>query len=168
MSRILVAYFSAGGVTARIAKDLAKAAGADLYEIRPSVPYSKEDLDWQNPQSRSSLEMKDEAYRPPLADHDAEIRSYDTLFLGFPIWWYRAPSIIQTFLESYDFTDKTIILFATSGGSGFGGTIRILQKSLPVSTRLREGGILNKKKSQKEWKRWLKAILGSEHGSFEA
>ena len=159
MANILTAYFSASGVTARIAKDLAKAAGADLYEIRPSVAYTKEDLDWQNPRSRSSVEMQDEAYRPPLADHDAEIRSYDTIFLGFPIWWYRAPSIIQTFLESYDFSDKTIILFATSGGSGFGGTIRILQKSLPVSAVLREGGIINKKKSAREWKKWLQEVL---------
>lgn len=122
MSKKLVAYFSASSATAAVARTLAEAAGADLYEIRPQVPYSPADLDWTNKKSRSSVEMNDKSFRPPLADRDAHVEDYDTIFLGFPIWWYTAPTIINTFLESYDFTGKTIILFATSGGSGLGRT----------------------------------------------
>ncbi|HJC42939.1 MAG TPA: NAD(P)H-dependent oxidoreductase, partial [Candidatus Mediterraneibacter gallistercoris] len=120
MSKTLVAYFSASGVTARVAKNLAGAADADLYEIRPAVPYTSADLNWMDKSSRSSVEMKDKSSRPELADTDADIASYDRIFVGFPIWWYTAPTIINTFLESYDFSGKTIILFATSGGSGLG------------------------------------------------
>ena len=103
-----------------MAEYLAQAAGADLYEIRPAVPYTRADLNWMDKKSRSSVEMNDRSYRPELADKDADIASCDRIFLGFPIWWYVAPTIINTFLESYDFTGKTIILFATSGGSGLG------------------------------------------------
>ena len=120
MSRTLVAYFSASGTTAGTAERLAEAAGADLYEIRPAVPYTQADLNWMDKKSRSSVEMNDPSYRPELADEDADIASYDRIYLGFPIWWYVAPTIINTFLESYDFTGKEIILFATSGGSGLG------------------------------------------------
>ena len=120
MSKTLVAYFSASGVTARAAKNLAKAAGADLYEILPAVPYTSADLDWNDKKSRSSLEMNDKASRPELKDHNAPIAEHDTIFLAFPIWWYTAPAIIRTFLEAYDFTGKRIVLFATSGGSGLG------------------------------------------------
>ena len=120
MSNKLVAYFSASGVTGSVAKKLAEAAGADIYEIRPRVPYTSADLNWNNAQSRSSIEMKDKSSRPELADKNANISGHDVIFLGFPIWWYVAPTIINTFLESYDFSGKTIILFATSGGSGFG------------------------------------------------
>lgn len=131
MSKKLVAYFSAGGNTARLAKKLADAAAADLYEIKPAVPYTREDLNWQNKQSRSSVEMNDHSSRPALADQDADIASYDTIYIGFPVWWYIAPTIINSFLESYDFSGKKIILFATSGGSGFGQAVRNLQPSAP-------------------------------------
>ena len=120
MSKKLVAYFSASGTTAAVAKTLAEVAEADLYEIKPQTPYTSADLNWMNKTSRSSVEMNDKSSRPLLADTDANIKGYDTIFLGFPIWWYIAPTIINTFLESYDFSGKTIILFATSGGSGFG------------------------------------------------
>ena len=129
MSRVLVAYFSASGVTAKVAKNLASAAGADLYEIKPAVPYSRADLNWMDKQSRSSVEMRDKSSRPALADTDAKIVDYDTIFIGFPIWWYIAPTIINTFLEAYDFSGKKIVLFATSGGSGFGKAVQSLQQS---------------------------------------
>ena len=131
MEKSLVAYFSASGVTKKKAEKLAQAAGADLYEIRPAVPYTKEDLNWMDKKSRSSVEMADKTIRPALADRDADIAPYDTLFLGFPIWWYVAPTIVNTFLEAYGFTGKKIILFATSGGSGFGNTLKELVPSAP-------------------------------------
>ncbi len=142
MSRRLVAYFSASGTTANVAKSLAKAAGADLYEIKPAVPYSKADLNWMDKQSRSSVEMRDSSSRPALADTDADIKAYDTIFVGFPVWWYVAPTIINSFLEAYDFSGKKIVLFATSGGSGFGKAVAGLQPSAPKAT-ITEGAILN-------------------------
>ena len=129
MSKKLVAYFSASGTTAAVARILAEAAEADLYEIKPQTPYTRADLNWQDKKSRSSVEMNDKSFRPPLANRDAHVEDYDTIFLGFPIWWYTAPTIINTFLEGYDFSDKTIILFATSGGSGFGKTAADLKVS---------------------------------------
>ena len=143
MSKRLVAYFSASGKTAEAAKMLAKAANADLYEIKPEIPYTKDDLNWMNKTSRSSLEMSDKASRPALADKNANISGYDTIFLGFPIWWYVAPTIINTFLESYDFSGKKIILFATSGGSGFGKTVDGLKNSVSANTEIIEGKLLN-------------------------
>lgn len=131
MSKKLVAYFSASGNTARLAKNLAEAAGADLYEIRPAVPYTSADLNWQNKQSRSSVEMSNHSSRPELADKNADIAAYDTIYVGFPVWWYIAPTIINSFLESYDFSGKKIILFATSGGSGFGKAVENLKPSAP-------------------------------------
>lgn len=131
MSKKLAAFFSATGTTAAAAKELAKAAGADLYEIKPETPYTNADLNWQNKHSRSSLEMNDRSSRPAIADTNADIADYDTVYLGFPVWWYTAPTIINTFLESYDFSGKRIILFATSGGSGFGKTVSNLQPSAP-------------------------------------
>ena len=131
MNKKLVAYFSASGSTARLAKQLAEAAGADLYEIRPAVPYTSADLNWQNKQSRSSVEMSDHSSRPELADKNADIAAYDTIYVGFPVWWYIAPTIINSFLESYDFSGKKIILFATSGGSGFGKAVENLKPSAP-------------------------------------
>lgn len=142
MSKKLIAYFSAGGTTAAVAKNLAKAAGADLYEIRPETPYTSADLNWQNKNSRSSVEMRDKSSRPALADADAHIEEYDTVFIGFPIWWYVAPTIINSFLEQYDFTGKKIVLFATSGGSGFGKAVAGLQPSAPGATIV-EGAVLN-------------------------
>ena len=129
MSKKLVAFFSASGVTAGVAEKLAKAAGADLYEIKPAVPYTKADLDWMNKQSRSSIEMSNLSSRPEISGRVDNMDEYDVIFVGFPIWWYVAPTIINTFLESYDLTGKTIILFATSGGSGFGKTAEKLADS---------------------------------------
>ena len=130
MSKKLVAYFSASGVTASLAKSLAEAAGAGLYEIRPEAPYTKADLDWTDKKSRSTIEMNDQTFRPAIADKDANIASYDIVFVGFPIWWYIAPTIINTFLESHDFSGKTIVPFATSGGSGMGKTVEKLRPSV--------------------------------------
>ena len=157
MSRKLVAYFSASGVTAGVAKKLAEAAGADLYEIRPKVPYTSADLNWNNASSRSSVEMKDKASRPELADRTADIKSHDVVFLGFPIWWYVAPTIINTFLEAYDFSGKTIILFATSGGSGFGGAVEGLRPSAPGAV-IREGRVFNRRVSVEELKKWADSL----------
>ena len=118
--KTLVTYLSAGGVTAGVAKRLAEAIGAPLYEIRPAVPYTAEDLDWRDQNSRSSVEMKDKACRPALADTNAPVAEAELIFLGYPVWWYREPSIIDSFLEAYDFQGKKIVLFATSGTSGIG------------------------------------------------
>lgn len=142
MSKKLVAYFSASGTTEKVAKALANAADAKLYEIKPAVPYSKADLNWMNKQSRSSVEMRDKSSRPELADNSAAVDEYDTVFVGFPIWWYIAPTIINSFLEAYDFSGKKIVLFATSGGSGFGKAVDSLQQSAPGATII-EGAVLN-------------------------
>ena len=151
MSKKLVAYFSASGTTANVAKDLANAAGAELYEIKPAVPYSRADLNWQDKQSRSSVEMRDKSSRPALADTDADIADCETIFIGFPIWWYVAPTIINSFLEAYDFSGKKIVLFATSGGSGFGKAVAGLQSSAPNATIV-EGEILNGRPNKAELK----------------
>lgn len=131
MSKKLVAYFSAGGNTASLAKKLAEAAGADLFEIKPAVAYTREDLNWQNKQSRSSIEMNDHSSRPALADAELDTSAYETIYVGFPVWWYIAPTIINSFLERYDFSGKKIVLFATSGGSGFGKAVQNLKVSAP-------------------------------------
>lgn len=158
MSKKLVAYFSASGVTAGVAKTLAEAANADYYEIKPEVVYTKEDLDWKNENSRSSVEMKDKSSRPAIADKDARIEDYDVIFVGFPIWWYTAPTIINTFLESYDFSGKTIILFATSGGSGFGKTASDLKNSVAESTIIREGKVLSGNQSKESLVEWIEEL----------
>lgn len=142
MSKKLVAYFSASGTTAAVAENLAKAAGADLYEIKPAVAYTRTDLNWQDKNSRSSVEMRDKSSRPELADTNANIAEYDTIFVGFPVWWYVAPTIINSFLEAYDFSGKKVVLFATSGGSGFGKAVSGLQPSAPKA-EIVEGEILN-------------------------
>ena len=154
----LVAYFSASGVTARAAKTLAEAAGADLYEIKPKMPYTKADLNWMDKNARSSIEMKDPSSRPELADENADIASYDVIFLGFPIWWYVAPTIINTFLEAYDFSGKTIILFATSGGSGLGKTVEKLKPSVSDTTVITEGKLLNGHVTKENLENWLKTF----------
>lgn len=154
----LVAYFSASGVTARAAKTLAEAAGADLYEIKPKMPYTKADLNWMDKNARSSIEMKDPSSRPELADENADIASYDVIFLGFPIWWYVAPTIINTFLEAYDFSGKTIILFATSGGSGLGKTVEKLKPSVSDTTVIKEGKLLNGHVTKENLENWLKTF----------
>ena len=131
MRKILVAYFSAGGTTKRAATLLARAAGADLFEIQPKEPYTAADLDWTNKRSRSSLEMNDPSSRPEVKSRLANMADYDAVFVGFPIWWYTAPTIVKTFLESYDFAGKTIVPFATSGGSGLGKTESALRPCAP-------------------------------------
>lgn len=153
MSKTLVAYFSASGTTAKAAASLAAAVAGDLYEIKPAVPYTRKDLNWQDMGSRSSLEMKDPSSRPELADRDANIAAYDRIFLGFPIWWYTAPRIIRSFLESYDFSGKTIILFATSGGSGLGKIAKELSSSCPTAV-LKEGRLMNGRLSTEAIKQW--------------
>lgn len=144
MSKILVAYFSATGVTAKVAAKLANAIEADLYEITPETPYTKEDLNWRDDHSRSSIEMKKKwNSRPAIGGEPVEDMSqYDTIFLGFPIWWYKAPTIVNTFLESYDLAGKTIVLFATSGSSGLGGSGKGLEMSAP-GAKIVDGEMMN-------------------------
>ena len=143
MSGKLVAFFSASGVTAALAQRLSRAAGADLFEIKPAVPYTSADLDWTNASSRSSVEMKNPASRPEIAEKLPGMADYDVVFLGFPIWWYVAPTIINTFLESYDFSGKTIALFATSGGSPMGRTLEILRPLCNASVKWLPAKMLN-------------------------
>ena len=157
MSNKLVAYFSASGVTGSVAKKLAEAVGADLYEISPAVKYTSADLNWNNANSRSSVEMRDKSSRPELADRKADIAGHDVIFLGFPIWWYVAPTIINTFLESYDFSGKKIILFATSGGSGFGRAVEGLKPSAP-DAEIREGKLFRSSVSVNELKKWADSL----------
>ena len=157
MSTKRVAYFSASGVTARVAKTLAEAAEAYIYEIRPETPYTPADLDWQDKQSRSSVEMRDKSSRPALADVGAPVNGHDVVFLGFPIWWYVAPTIINTFLEAYDFSGKTVILFATSGGSGFGKAVEGLQPSAPGAL-IREGRVFRGTVTREELKQWADSL----------
>ena len=153
--KVLIAYFSATGTTKKVAENLAKATGGDLYEIKPLQPYTREDLDWTNDKSRSSVEMKNKKYRPKIVDDNFSVSEYDTVFLGFPIWWSVAPTVVNTFLEKHDFSNKTIILFATSGGSGFGRTTFELKQSVSSSTKITEG-ILNNNLSIEDLKNELK------------
>ena len=154
MSKKLVAYFSASGVTAKVADMLADAVGADIHEIQPKVPYTKADLNWMDKKSRSSIEMADKKIRPEIAESNVRIEEYDVVFLGFPIWWYVAPTIINTFLEKYDFSGKKIILFATSGGSKFGKTLEELKISVSEDVEIIEGKLLNGKQSISSIKEW--------------
>lgn len=156
MSKALVAYFSASGVTKKAAQNLAKVAGADTFEIKPAVPYSRSDLDWMDKNSRSSKETHDPSSRPEIASTLSDMEKYDTVFLGFPIWWYLAPKIISTFLESYDFSGKTIIPFATSGGSGMGKTVDVLKTVCPKAN-FKDGKMLNRVTEQ-ELKTWVNSI----------
>lgn len=155
--KILVAYFSASGVTAKAAWKLSEAIGADLHEIKPEVPYSSADLNWMDKKSRSSVEMNDPSSRPTIAEKLADMEKYDVVFVGFNIWWYVAPTIINTFLESYDFSGKTIIPFATSGGSGMGKTNEKLEPSCPGATLL-QGKLLNGNLSEYSLKNWVKNL----------
>lgn len=158
MSKRLVAYFSASGVTAKVAENLADAIGADIFEIQPEVPYTKADLNWMDKKSRSTIEMSNPTSRPAIAAKRDNMDEYDTIFVGFPIWWYIAPTIINTFLESYDFSGKTIILFATSGGSGFGKTVDNLKCSVSDSTVIKEGKLLNGRPSVSELQQWVESL----------
>lgn len=158
MSRKLVAYFSATGVTAKVAELIADAAGADVYQIQPEVPYTAADLNWMDKNSRSSVEMNDKKIRPAMVKRNLQVEDYDVVFLGFPIWWYVAPTIINTFLESFDFAGKKIILFATSGGSGFGKTVEELKASVTDDTQIVEGKLLNGKQTLAGVSEWISSL----------
>ena len=153
----LVAYFSATGTTAKAAKVLANAVGGELYEIKPAVPYTSADLNWMDKNARSSVEMKDAHSRPALADTDAPVAGHDVIFLGFPVWWYVAPTILNTFLEAYDFTGKTIVLFATSGGSGLGKAASGLRVSAP-GAKIMDGRMLNGHLNEAELRTWAEGL----------
>ena len=156
MAKKLVAYFSANGVTKKVAEMISEVSGYELYEIKPKQAYTKADLNWMDKNSRSSVEMKDKKSRPEIITKDIEMSDYDEIILGFPIWWYVAPTIINTFLEAYDFSGKKITLFATSGGSGFGNTVSELKPSAP-NADIVEGKLLNNANKQ-EIENWLKTI----------
>ena len=154
MNKVLTAYFSASGVTARVAREISEAVGSDLYEIAPKEPYTESDLDWRDENSRSSVEMKDSACRPEIAVPVKDMDTYDTVFLGFPIWWYVEPRIVDTFLESYDFSGKKVIPFATSGGSGIENVEKHLRDEYPSISFLK-GRLLNGKGAGE----WAKGLL---------
>ena len=151
----LVAYFSCSGVSKHNAHLFAKVLGCNIYEIKPRVPYTNDDLDFSNENSRTSLEMTNKTFRPPLADLNANLEKYDEIILVFPIWWYVAPTIINTFLESYRLKGKRIVLFPTSGSSGFGNTVRELKASVDPSNTIQEGKVTHNKSSIEEVKEWV-------------
>ena len=157
MSKRLVAYFSASGSTAKLAKTLASAAGAELYEIRPAVPYERRDLNWMNKKSRTTVEMQDKSCRPALKDTDAHVSEADVIFVGFPIWWYREPSVIDSFLDAYDWMGKTVVPFFTSGGSGLGeGQERIAD--LAEGAGVLQGKRFAARASESELKKWIDSL----------
>ena len=156
--KVLVAYFSASGVTAGVADKLSKAIGADLFEIKPAQPYTTADLDWTNKKSRSSVEMDDRSSRPAIANKVTDMSKYDVIFVGFPIWWYREPSIIDTFMESYDFSGKQVIPFATSGGSGMGDSGSIMQKLAPKA-KVDSGKRFSSGVSEADLKTWAEKFF---------
>ena len=153
---ILVAYFSATGTTKRVAGNLAKATGGDLYEIKPVKTYTSADLNWHDGNSRSSVEMNDPKSRPEIVTGDLSFENYDTIYLGFPIWWGTAPKVVHSFLEKYDFSDKKIIIFATSGSSGLGNTANTLKQSVSKTATIIEGNVLNSNPSVEDLKQWVK------------
>ena len=157
MKKTLVAYFSASGVTASVARMVAESAGADLFEIEPQVPYTKADLNWMDKKARSTVEMNNPDSRPQIAKEVKDMSQYDTVIIGFPIWWYVAPTIINTFLESYDFTGRKIALFATSGGSGFGKTVDRLKVSVDKSAQFISEKLLNGA-TQSDIENWVKTL----------
>lgn len=155
--KTLVAYFSASGQTAKLAKTLAGVTGGDLFEIAPETAYTAADLDWMDKKSRSTIEMKDPKSRPAIAGKVADMAQYDTVLVGFPIWWYQAPRIIETFLESYDFSGKTVIPFATSGGSGMGKTNSVLKPSCG-GAKLLEGKVFRRGTSKSDLAAWAESL----------
>jgi len=157
-NKILVAVFSASGVTKRVGEEIARVAGADFYEIVPKEIYTSADLDWMNKKSRSSIEMNDPSARPEIKDKVADMASYDTVIVGFPIWWGVAPHIIDTFLESYDFSGKKIIPFCTSGGSGVGRSDIALHKDVSGDVKWTKGKQINRA-NEAEIRRWLNEVL---------
>ena len=157
MSKNLVAYFSAQGSTAKLARTLASAAEAALYEIKPAVPYERRDLNWMDKKSRATVEMQDKSCRPELADMDAPVAEADVIFLGFPIWWYREPSIIDSFLDAYDWTGKTVVPFCTSGGSDLGeGQSRI--EALARGAKVLRGRRFSARAAEAELRKWIDSL----------
>ena len=156
MEKTLVAYFSASGVTKRVAEKLAQVAGADLFEIEPEQKYTKADLDWTNKQSRSTLEMQDKSCRPTIKSR-VNLTEYQTIFVGYPIWWYREPSIIDTFMEQYDFSQKTIVPFVTSGGSGLGEAPQNMQALAP-NAKVLSGKRLSARITEQELRDWVSKL----------
>lgn len=157
MSKKLVAYFSPTGTTAKAAQAVADAVGADMFEIKPAVPYTDADLDWMDSRSRSTLEMKDDSSRPAIAEKCASMAEYDVVYLGFPIWWYVAPTIVNTFLESCDLTGKTVVPFATSGGSGMGGE-DVLRSACSKGTKWLPGKRLSSRESMASVQKWVESL----------
>lgn len=157
MSKTLVAYFSASGVTAAVAKKLAAASGADLFEIQPEQLYTDDDLNWQNSRSRSSVEMNDRSCRPAIATAVENMAQYETVFVGFPVWWYREPSIIDTFMEAYDFSGKKVVPFCTSGGSGLGDSSQNMQALAPCA-KVVNGKRFSPSVSEGELKTWAESV----------
>ena len=156
MKKVLVAYFSASGVTEGVAKQLAEVTGGDLHNIQPAQPYTDADLDWRDKQSRSSVEMKDKKSRPAITNKLANMQDYEVVYVGFPIWWYTAPTIINTFMESYDFKGKAVIPFATSGGSNIKKASEDLKAAYP-DVNWKEGKLLNRA-SKKELESWVEGL----------
>ena len=157
MSKVLVAYFSVSGDTAMVAKQLAKAANADIFAIKPAVPYTEADLDWHDKNSRTSVEMRT-MEAPEIADKVENMESYDTVFVGFPVWWYLAPTIVNGFLKSYDFSGKTVIPFATSGGSDMAKAEAVLQTKTSRETKWLPGKLINGDMSLDDMKEWVKEL----------
>ena len=157
MANVLVAWFSASGVTTKVAEKLVTAIGADAFEIVPEVPYTQEDLNWMNKKSRSSVEMNDKSSRPAIRNTVGNMDQYDTVYIGFPIWWYREPSIIDTFMEAYDFTGKTVVPFATSGGSGLGDSYKNLQALAP-GAKVFDGEKFSVSVSEEKLKAWAEGF----------
>jgi len=155
---VLVAYFSATGTTKKVAQNLAQITKGDIYEIKPLTLYTSEDLDWTNPNSRTSLEMKDQASRPGIVQENLSLKDYDTIYLGFPIWWGTAPTIVRTFLEKQDFSNKKVIIFVTSGTSGIGNVDQDLKSSISSSAIIIKGKALNGNPSVEELTEWVKTL----------
>ena len=155
-SKVLVAYFSASGVTAGVAKQLAEVTGGELHQIQPEQPYTDADLDWRDKQSRSTLEMQDKTSRPAIINKLDSISQYDVIYVGFPIWWGTAPTIVNTFMESYDFSGKTVVLFATSGGSGIEQADKDFSEAYP-NVNWKEGKLLNSP-SRQDLEEWVKGL----------
>ena len=158
MSKILVAYFSASGVTAKVAEKLVKVTEADLFEIKPETPYTNADLNWHDSNSRSTVEMNDRACRPAISSRVERMEQYDVVFVGFPVWWYREPSIIDTFMESYDFSGKKVVPFCTSGGSGLGDAVKNIQELAP-GAKVVTGRRLSPGIAESELKTWANGAI---------
>lgn len=158
MSKVLVAYFSAGGVTRKVAEELAKVEMADLFEITPETLYTAADLNWRDPQSRSTLEMKDKSCRPAIAGQVENMAQYEAVFIGFPIWWGREPSVVDTFLDAYDFSGKKIVPFCTSGGSGLGETAGRMQEIVGAAAVVEEGKRLGGTVSEADLTTWTAGL----------